>query len=112
MKTIRLLENYSWPGNVRELGNTITQILTDCPQKTVEPIHLDAKFFNPSETPEENLHAFEQKQDQEKKEFLYRALVQANWNRSLAAKRAGASSTKFFDLMGKFGIERPEKDLA
>lgn len=45
MRTIRKMETYKWPGNIRELENEVERIVCTLSVKTVEPVHLDAKFF-------------------------------------------------------------------
>ncbi len=99
-----VLEKWLWPGNVRELKNVIERmaILTADEQLTVESIPLEIRL--PRESgPRSTLH---EAREQAERELLRRALEEADWNISSAARALGMERTNLHKRIRALGLSR------
>ncbi|MEK7406961.1 MAG: sigma-54 dependent transcriptional regulator [Acidobacteriota bacterium] len=99
-----VLEKWLWPGNVRELKNIVERmaILTADEQLTVESIPLEIRL--PRESgPRSTL---QEAREQAERELLRRALEEANWNISSAARALGMERTNLHKRIRALGLSR------
>jgi len=99
-----LLENYPWPGNARELRNAIERmaILTTGERLTKESIPVEIRVQRdsaPRSTVQEARASAE-------REYILRALEEANWNVSGAARALGMERTNLHKRIRALGIAR------
>ena len=98
------LENYEWPGNVRELENRIKRavVMAEGPRVTPEDMELTANSTMP-----ETLTLREVRESIEK-DIIQRTLLGQNWNISRAAQELAVSRPTLYDMMKKYGLEKPQ----
>jgi two-component system nitrogen regulation response regulator NtrX len=99
-----LLEGYSWPGNARELRNVIERmaILTQGDSITAAAIPVEIRVqreTGPRSTVQEARESAE-------REHLLRALEQASWNVSGAARALGMERTNLHKRIRALGLHR------
>jgi len=99
-----LLESYAWPGNARELRNSIERmaILTTGERLTKESIPVEIRVQRdsaPRSTVQEARASAE-------REYILRALEEANWNVSGAARALGMERTNLHKRIRALGIAR------
>ena len=99
-----LLESYAWPGNARELRNAIERmaILTTGERLTKESIPVEIRVQRdsaPRSTVQEARASAE-------REYILRALEEANWNVSGAARALGMERTNLHKRIRALGIAR------
>jgi two-component system nitrogen regulation response regulator NtrX len=99
-----LLEGYSWPGNARELRNVIERmaILTHADLITASSIPVEIRVqreTGPRSTVQEARESAE-------REHLLRALEQASWNVSGAARALGMERTNLHKRIRALGLHR------
>jgi two-component system nitrogen regulation response regulator NtrX len=99
-----LLEGYAWPGNARELRNAIERmaILTTGERLTKESIPVEIRVQRdsaPRSTVQEARASAE-------REYILRALEEANWNVSGAARALGMERTNLHKRIRALGISR------
>ncbi|MGB5158352.1 sigma-54-dependent transcriptional regulator [Desulfobacterium sp. N47] len=131
-EAIQRLMLYDWPGNVRQLKNVIERAVILSEGEILESIHFpevelaadvngpESVIINPENllavTPVTNEELKQKKQElrqqvsqQLEKNFILNALIQHNWNVTLAAEKVGIQRTNFQALMKRHGIRRPPK---
>jgi two-component system nitrogen regulation response regulator NtrX len=98
-----VLERYDWPGNVRELRNTIERmaILTPGHHITADSIPLEIREMR---TPPSS--ALQETRDSAEREQIRRALDQAGWNVSAAARALGIERTNLHKRMRALHVKR------
>jgi two-component system nitrogen regulation response regulator NtrX len=99
-----LLESYPWPGNARELRNAVERmaILTTGDRLTRDSIPVEIKVqrdSGPRSTVQEARASAE-------REHILRALEEANWNVSGAARTLGMERTNLHKRIRALGITR------
>jgi two-component system nitrogen regulation response regulator NtrX len=99
-----LLESYAWPGNARELRNSIERmaILTTGERLTKESIPVEIRVQRdsaPRSTVQEARASAE-------REYILRALEEASWNVSGAARALGMERTNLHKRIRALGITR------
>ena len=99
-----LLESYAWPGNARELRNSVERmaILTTGERLTKESIPVEIRVQRdcaPRSTVQEARASAE-------REYILRALEEANWNVSGAARALGMERTNLHKRIRALGIAR------
>jgi len=95
------LERYGWPGNIRELRNTIERmaILTAGDLIPVESVPADLRTYQPVSSVQEARAGAE-------RDLLQRALDEAEWNVSAAARRLGMERTSLHKRIRALGLRR------
>jgi len=99
------LEQYHWPGNIRELRNTVERmaILTRSDRLTAEAIPIEIRLARGAAAPKGNLR--EAKESAER-EHILRALDEAKWNVSGAARTLGMERTNLHKRIRALGLAR------
>ncbi len=99
---VRELGSRPWPGNVRELENAIARVLA---LSTGEVVDVDALAQPVEATPREGSPLREQVAAFERG-VLLRALEDASWNQSEAARRLAVTRVTLIDKMKRYGLKR------
>jgi two-component system nitrogen regulation response regulator NtrX len=99
------LEDHHWPGNIRELRNTVERmaILTKGDVLTAESIPIEIRLARGAPAPKGNLR--EAKESAER-EHILRALDEAKWNVSSAARALGMERTNLHKRIRALGLAR------
>jgi two-component system nitrogen regulation response regulator NtrX len=99
------LEDHHWPGNIRELRNTVERmaILTRGDALTAESIPVEIRLSRGAASPKGNLR--EAKESAER-EHILRALDEAKWNVSSAARALGMERTNLHKRIRALGLAR------
>jgi two-component system nitrogen regulation response regulator NtrX len=99
------LEDHHWPGNIRELRNTVERmaILTRGDILTSESIPVEIRLSRGAAQPKGNLR--EAKESAER-EHILRALDEAKWNVSSAARALGMERTNLHKRIRALGLAR------
>jgi two-component system nitrogen regulation response regulator NtrX len=99
------LEDHHWPGNIRELRNTVERmaILTRGDVLTSESIPVEIRLSRGAAPPKGNLR--EAKESAER-EHILRALDEAKWNVSSAARALGMERTNLHKRIRALGLTR------
>jgi two-component system, NtrC family, nitrogen regulation response regulator NtrX len=99
------LEDHHWPGNIRELRNTVERmaILTRGDVLTAESIPVEIRLSRGAAQPKGNLR--EAKESAER-EHILRALDEAKWNVSSAARALGMERTNLHKRIRALGLAR------
>ncbi len=102
------LEDHHWPGNIRELRNTVERmaILTRGDVLTAESIPVEIRLSRGAGAPKGNLR--EAKESAER-EHILRALDEAKWNVSSAARALGMERTNLHKRIRALGLAREGK---
>ncbi len=95
---------YRWPGNARELRNTVERmaILTPGERLTVESVPAEIRV--PREAAARS--TLQQARDGAERDHLLRALENANWNVSSAARALGMERTNLHKRIRSLGLSR------
>jgi two-component system nitrogen regulation response regulator NtrX len=99
------LEDHHWPGNIRELRNTVERmaILTRGDVLTADSIPVEIRLSRGAAPPKGNLR--EAKESAER-EHILRALDEAKWNVSSAARALGMERTNLHKRIRALGLAR------
>ncbi|MCP4592055.1 MAG: GAF domain-containing protein [bacterium] len=102
-----MLIAYRWPGNIRELENVMERAVLLCDAQTIGLGHLPPDIAGASpETPatsgDGGLWGYE-------RTMIVKALEDANWNQSQAARELGISRDNLRYRVKKYEILRPER---
>jgi two-component system nitrogen regulation response regulator NtrX len=99
-----VLEKYPWPGNARELRNAVERmaILTGGDRLTVESIPVEIRL--PRDAGPRS--SVQQARDAAEREQILRALEEANWNVSAAARALGMERTNLHKRMRALSLSR------
>ncbi len=97
---------YAWPGNIRELENAIERAIIMADEGGyVGSEHLPHELAGAATVPPPSGPAAPMQELREaEKEILLRALREADWNRSLAAKNLGIGRRTLYDKLARHGI--------
>jgi len=97
------LEAYAWPGNARELKNTVERmaILSPSDQISAAAVPLEIRL-----APDASPSNLQQTRDSAERERILKALDQANWNVSGAARVLGIERTNLHKRIRALGITR------
>jgi two-component system nitrogen regulation response regulator NtrX len=104
LEAFPLLEGYGWPGNVRELRNTVERmaILSPGDVLSAEAIPVEIRFARESGQ-RGNLR---ETRESAERDHIRRALEQAGWNVSSAARALGMERTNLHKRMRALGLVR------
>jgi transcriptional regulator with GAF, ATPase, and Fis domain len=101
---------YSWPGNVRELRNAVERAVILCEGGLITsehlPIALDTipspppRAAAPASLPASGLHL-----DEVEKDLVEKALAQARYNKSKAARLLGLTRAQLYSRLAKYGLD-------
>ncbi|HYM11456.1 MAG TPA: sigma-54 dependent transcriptional regulator [Bryobacterales bacterium] len=99
-----VLEKYPWPGNTRELRNAVERmaILTAGDRLTLESVPVEIRLPRDS-GPRSSV---QQARDAAEREQILRALEEANWNVSAAARALGMERTNLHKRMRALSLGR------
>jgi transcriptional regulator with GAF, ATPase, and Fis domain len=114
-QAMSLLEAHDWPGNVRQLENVVERAVLLADGRTIRPEHIaleeqaGAEPWN--DVPEDAAALAERKKklraesvERLERLFVLKALRDAGWNVSQAARRVGMQRPNLHALMRKYGI--------
>jgi two-component system nitrogen regulation response regulator NtrX len=98
------LEQYSWPGNIRELRNVVERmaILAQSDAIAADSVPVEIQLSK-SQPPRGNLRATRESAE---RDHILRALKDAEWNVSGAARALGMERTNLHKRIRALGIER------
>jgi two-component system nitrogen regulation response regulator NtrX len=97
-------ENYPWPGNARELRNLIERmaILTQGDRLTIDSVPVEIRLHRPSEA----RSSVQEAREAAEREHILRALDEAKWNVSSAARALGMERTNLHKRIRALGLRR------
>ena len=98
------LEKFAWPGNARELKNAVERmaILTPGERIGVDSVPLEIRMPR-AELPRSSVH---DAREAAERDLLIRALEEANWNVSAAARTLGIERTSLHKRIRALGLAR------
>ncbi len=96
---------YDWPGNVRELENRIKRAVVMADGKYVTSANLELKDSSSAEEQASTLRA---SRDSREKDLVRLAIEKAGWNLSKAATELGISRPTLYQLLSRYGLEKPK----
>jgi len=99
-----VLEKFHWPGNARELRNVVERmaILTPGERLGVESVPLEIRLRKGA-APRSSV---QEARDAAERDYILRALEQANWNVSSAARTLGMERTNLHKRIRALGLSR------
>ncbi|MBI4910915.1 MAG: sigma-54-dependent Fis family transcriptional regulator [Acidobacteria bacterium] len=103
-ETLGALEEYHWPGNARELRNAVERmaILTATDSIPCSAIPVEIRLCKQT-TPKSSL---QEARESAERDHVLRALDQANWNVSSAARILGMERTNLHKKIRALGLQR------
>ena len=107
---LHALEQYRFPGNVRELENILERAMTLCDGNTIQEADLRLPTGNEPVSgefaqPDLADHDLDSALDHTERDAIVRALEQARYNKTAAAKLLGLSFRQLRYRIKKLGIE-------
>jgi two-component system nitrogen regulation response regulator NtrX len=101
-----LFEQYAWPGNARELRNTVERmaILSPGDTLTAEAVPLEIRL--PRDSVQKS--SVQEAREKAEREHLLRALEEAQWNVSGAARALGMERTNLHKRIRALGLSRKQ----
>jgi two-component system response regulator AtoC len=106
-EALRRLTAYPWPGNVRELENAIQYAVNLMEGDTLRPTDLPRAIRSWSDAAARGGGSLRSEMDRVERDLIVRALEDADWNRSEAARRLGTNESRIRQRMKKHGIVPP-----
>jgi len=99
-----VLEQYHWPGNARELRNAVERMAILCPLESIPCSAVPAEIrIGRTAGPRSSL---QEARESAERDHILRALEQANWNVSSAARTLGMERTNLHKRMRSLGLRR------
>jgi two-component system NtrC family response regulator len=100
------MQQYDWPGNVRELDNRIKRavIMAEGKQVTMEDLEMGTEAQGAT-----GPKSLKDAREEVERQMIIQALERHKGKISPAATDLGISRPAFYDIMTKFGIQRPDK---
>ena len=97
-------ENYGWPGNARELRNLVERmaILTTGDRLTVDSVPVEIRLHRANEV----RSSVQEAREAAEREHILRALDEAKWNVSSAARALGMERTNLHKRIRALGLKR------
>ncbi len=103
-ETVAALEQHHWPGNARELRNAVERMAILCPEDAIPPSAVPAEIrMGRTSGPRSSL---QEARESAERGHILRALEQANWNVSSAARALGMERTNLHKRMRSLGLRR------
>jgi len=104
-ETMSRLQAYEWPGNIRELQNVVERSVLMSDGPVLLPSHLppDIDGASPSDQPLEDPRTLRGQE----RNLIVKALDEAGWNQSQAARALGITRYHLRHRMKKYDIQRP-----
>lgn len=104
-ETLGVLEDYAWPGNIRELRNTVERmaILTRGDEIDEEAVPVEIRIARGASASKSNLR---EARDSAEREHILKALEEAKWNVSSAARVLGMERTNLHKRIRALGLVR------
>ncbi len=105
-ETVAIMTGHAWPGNIRELKNVVERAVLMCDGDTILPAHLPLEIAGAAaETSEargdSSLWGYE-------RAMIQKALTDAKWNQSAAARALGISRDNLRYRIKKYDIQTPQ----
>jgi two-component system, NtrC family, nitrogen regulation response regulator NtrX len=99
-----LLGNYPWPGNARELRNTVERmaILSPGDRLGIESVPLELRHYRPTSLKT----SVQEARESAERDHILKALNEANWNVSSAARALGMERTNLHKRIKALGLSR------
>jgi len=98
------LEDYTWPGNIRELRNVVERMAILAQGELLQPESVPVEVrFPKNQGPRGNLR---ETRESAERDHILRALKDAEWNVSGAARTLGMERTNLHKRIRALGIER------
>ncbi|MCC6365108.1 MAG: sigma-54-dependent Fis family transcriptional regulator [Bryobacterales bacterium] len=106
-EAVSLLEEYHWPGNARELRNAVERmaILTPGDQIGSSAVPIEIRLAASNGGVKSTL---QEARESAERDHVLRALEQAQWNVSAAARALGMERTNLHKKMRSLGLRREE----
>ncbi len=98
------LQAHSWPGNIRELRNLVERVVVSYEEKKKPIIHIPESYFMMSEKREKK-PADKGGEELPEVRQIVSALMENDYNVSLAAKQLGLSRRGLYNKMERYNIE-------
>ncbi len=103
-ETVAALEQHHWPGNARELRNAVERMAILCQEDAIPPSAVPAEIrMGRTAGPRSSL---QEARESAERDHILRALEQANWNVSGAARALGMERTNLHKRMRSLGLRR------
>jgi DNA-binding NtrC family response regulator len=99
-EAMKLLGCYSWPGNIRELQNVIERAVLLCTGDTIRPEHLGDLAMHA-----DGPMSLSMILQVEKRNAVYDALRQTDYNQAAAARLLGMSRSNLARLIKSLGLD-------
>ncbi|MDQ6663475.1 MAG: sigma-54-dependent Fis family transcriptional regulator, partial [Acidobacteriota bacterium] len=99
-----LLEGYSWPGNARELRNMVERMAILTPEETLGMTAVPVEVRMQREAGPRS--TVQEARESAEREHVLRALEEANWNVSGAARVLGMERTNLHKRIRALGLSR------
>lgn len=103
---------YNWPGNVRELENSIERLMVVSESELISAEQLPGEILKTSIVIKEPTKIKQKGYDLKEieKDMVVKALKDADWNKSKAARLLHIDRTALYNRIKKYGISIPEKN--
>jgi serine/threonine-protein kinase PknK len=103
---LNVLCEHDWPGNVRELHNVLSRALHATESEILQPEHVAAQIRNRGTKVLEAATPSPQREPTAEEAHIRKALEEARWNVTRAAKALGFGRTKLYERMAAYHIAR------
>ena len=101
---MRTLEAYNWPGNARELRNVIERMAILSPGDALSRESIPVEMRVQRESGAKS--SVQEARESAEREHILRALEEANWNVSGAARALGMERTNLHKRIRALGLSR------
>ncbi len=111
-EVIGSMREYSWPGNIRELRNIIERCALLATNGRITLQHLPSEFAvtGSAAAPQDGESAPTSKLATQERTLILKALNDAGWNQSAAARHLGVSRDHLRYRIKKYGLVQPGSD--
>jgi transcriptional regulator with GAF, ATPase, and Fis domain len=90
----------------------VRKILIDSDQEVIDPQQLPSQFFGTDVPVQASTYTeLEKKHEAERRRLLVSTLETSKWVATRAASQLGLPSSTMYDLMEKYGIQKPRSIL-